>query len=119
MEHETTTNTTLQALWLSMEQACAGYLIARKAMITLAVRVESLGQLAVEQPSRTDYRAAWDAAADAHAAATRRTDAAYQGWHRAQERYDAAWTATEGRQPRCLAARTATPVLDRVEDRVA
>jgi hypothetical protein len=108
MEHDTTTNTTLQALWLSMEQACAGYLTARKAMVTLATRAESLGQLVVEQPLRADYRAAWDAAVDAHAAATRRTDAAWQNWHRAQERYDAVWTATEGRHPRCLTARAAT-----------
>jgi hypothetical protein len=107
MEHDTAMNTTLQALWLSMEQACARYLTARKAMVALAGRAASLQQLVAEHPTRRDYRYALTAALAARADAIQRTDTARKGWSEAQLRYDDAWTATEGRHPQRLTARTA------------
>jgi hypothetical protein len=96
-------------LWLRFrlaeEQACAGYLTARAAMVRWAGRAVSLGRLAAEQPQRADYRQAWAAAVAAHTDATVRTQTAWQLWQAAQLRTDAAWTATTGRAvPRTAAA---------------
>jgi hypothetical protein len=88
----------LVALRLSEEQACAGYLTARRAMVRLARWAASLGQLVAEQPARRDYRTAWDLALAAYRDAALRTRLAWQCWQRAQHRCDAVWTATEGRQ---------------------
>ena len=85
------------ALRLAEEQACAGYLTARTAMVRWAARAVSLGRLAAEQPQRGDYRQAWTAAVSAHTDATVRTQTAWQLWQDAQLRTDAAWTATAGR----------------------
>ncbi|GGM34675.1 hypothetical protein GCM10012275_02430 [Longimycelium tulufanense] len=84
-------------LRLAEEKACTGYLAARKAQMRLGARVMSLRQLVTEHPSRTDYRAAWNAAALAFYDAVQRTRLAYAAWHRAQVRTDAKWTATESR----------------------
>lgn len=99
MEQITAGDATLLALRLSEERACAGYLNARKAMVALAGRAASLGQLVAERPNRVDYRAARNNALAAYGAAAERTRLAWSGWQRAQLRYDAAWTVTEGRKP--------------------
>jgi hypothetical protein len=92
----------LGALRTAEEHACAGYLAARKAMITAAARAASLAQLARERP-RADYRTAADRAAGDYTAAVHRTRLAYSRWQRAQLFSDAAWTDTAGRNPQVLA----------------
>jgi hypothetical protein len=87
----------VSVLRLSEERACAGYLAARKAMVTAGTRVLSLGRLVAEHPERADYRTSWFRARAAHSAALERTEIAYGRWLRAQLRTDAAWTTTTGR----------------------
>ncbi|GGM77435.1 hypothetical protein GCM10012275_55170 [Longimycelium tulufanense] len=96
MENDVTPAPAVALLRLAEEKACAGYLAARKAQMRLGARVASLRQLVAEQPTRPDYRAAWDAAALAFGDAVQRTRLAYACWQRAQVAADAAWTAAEG-----------------------
>lgn len=103
MEQARTEETTLTALRLSEEKACAGYLAARKAMVTAAARLASHRQLAAEQPTRVDYRKAFYRALDAYNDAVARTRLAWNAYIRSQVRTDARWTATAGRSPRVLA----------------
>jgi hypothetical protein len=86
----------LFALRLAEEQACAGYLTARKAMMSLAVRAASVAQMVRERPTRVDYRAALEDVLDAYRAASTRTRLAYGRWQRAQLRADAYWTCNAG-----------------------
>lgn len=92
-----TVDTTLIALRAKEEQACAGYLAAHKAMKHAVMRAASMRQLSLQQPSRVDYREAYNKALDDFNAACERTRLAYNRWQRAQLRYDARWTDTEGR----------------------
>jgi hypothetical protein len=91
-------DTTLMSLRVNEEQACAGYLAARKAQMSLARLTASLKQLVAEQPTRVDYRDAFYKALDGYNHAGQRTRLAYNRWLRAQLRTDARWTATEGRK---------------------
>ncbi|GGM83364.1 hypothetical protein GCM10012275_62480 [Longimycelium tulufanense] len=104
MTNNVTTEPALSALRAAELEACAGYLVARKAQMRMGARVASLRQLVAEQPTRTDYRAAWDAAALAFYDAVQRTRVAYAKWQRAQLVADTAWTASEGRTPPALCA---------------
>lgn len=83
----------LVAFRLSEEQACAGYLKARKAMVRLAAQVASIGQLVKEQPDRADYRTALGQLIGRHFDAEQRTRLAWQCYQRAQFRADAFWAA--------------------------
>lgn len=103
MEQTGTEQATLTALRLSEEKACAGYLAARKDMKTVAVRLVSRRQLAIEQPSRVDYRRAFYQALEDYNTAAARTRRAYNAYIQAQIRSDAQWTVTEGCSPRVLA----------------
>lgn len=98
-------DTTLMAFRAQEERACAGYLAARKAMVTTAARLASYRQLVAEHPARVDYREAFYSALDAYNAAVARTRLAYNRYIRSQVRTDAQWTITEGRYPRVLADR--------------
>jgi hypothetical protein len=100
----TNVDTTLMSLRIHEEQACAGYLAARRAMMALARLTASLRQLCAEQPSRVDYRDAFYKALDDYNHAGARTRLAYNRWIRAQLRTDSRWTDTEGRD---VDARTA------------
>lgn len=93
----TNVDTTLMSLRVKEEQACAGYLAARKAMMNLARLTASLQQLTREQPNRGDYQQAFYKALDDYNHAGQRTRLAYNRWQRAQLRSDARWTDTEGR----------------------
>ena len=84
----------LTALRLAEEQACAGYLTARKAMIQTAALVASIGQLVRERPNRADYRAALGHVTGKHFDAMERTRLAWERWQRAQVRADAFWAAS-------------------------
>lgn len=106
MEKTRTEELNLTALRLSEEQACAGYLVARKAMVSAAARLASHRQLAAEQPARADYRKAYYRALEDYNAAADRTRLAYNVYIRSQIRTDARWTVTEGRYPRVLAEAT-------------
>lgn len=86
--------TPLAAFRLAEEQACAGYLKARKAMVRLAAQVASIGQLVKENPNRVDYRTALGQLTGRHFDAEQRTRLAYQRWQRAQVRADAFWAAS-------------------------
>lgn len=97
-------NPALTALRLAEEQACAGYLAARKEMLRLRARVVTVGRLVTERPKRPDYHASLRSLATAHGAAVQRTRLAFAHWHRAQMRSDACWTATAGRAARPVAA---------------
>jgi hypothetical protein len=88
---------TLMSLRLHEEQACAGYLAARKAMKFAAAHAASMRQLSLEQPTRVDYRNAFNKASGDFLAASERTQLAYDRWIRAQLRTDAHWTETAGR----------------------
>lgn len=90
----------LAGLKAAEEQACGGYVTARKAQIALAPRLASLHRLVTEQPRRTDYRVALSQAASRYRAAKQRTDLAYQRWQAATRGYDAVWQDTQGRAPR-------------------
>jgi hypothetical protein len=92
-----TSDPQLTALRLAEEQACAGYVAARKAQIRLATRMASLYRLTVEQPRRADYRAALIDLGRQYRAAKERTCLAYDKWHQAQLRTDGQWTDTTGR----------------------
>jgi hypothetical protein len=92
-----TVDTTLMSLRVHEEQACAGYLAARKAMMSLARLTASLKQLTAEQPTRVDYRDAFYKALDDYNHAGERTRLAYNRWVRAQLRTDSRWTDTAGR----------------------
>jgi hypothetical protein len=94
----TITNTAraLIALRLAEEQACAGYLMARKAMVGLAARSASMAQMVRERPTRVDYRAALNEVLGSYRAASDRTRLAYGRWQRAQVRADAYWTVNAG-----------------------
>ena len=83
----------LVALRLAEEQAAAGYLAARKAMIRAAGLVASVGQLVRERPNRADYRKALKELMGRHFDAEERTRLAWVNWQRAQVRADAFWTA--------------------------
>lgn len=98
-----TADPTLYALRLAEENACGGYLTARKSMVRLAGQAASLRQLSDEHPKRADYRAAAGNALTAFGHAAQRTRLAYQAWQRAVFRSDAHWTATDGRTPRLVA----------------
>ncbi len=87
----------LTALYLAEEQACAGYVAARKVQIRLGTRLVSLHRLTVEQPRRADYRQALTGLASRYRAANERTRLAYQRWQRAQLCTDGEWTDTTGR----------------------
>ncbi|GLZ36349.1 hypothetical protein Lesp02_85360 [Lentzea sp. NBRC 105346] len=84
----------LAAFRLAEEQACAGYLKARKSMIRLAAQVASISQLVKERPNRADYRVALGQLMGRHFDAEQRTRLAYDRWQRAQVRADAFWTAS-------------------------
>ncbi|MET9231402.1 hypothetical protein [Lentzea sp. NPDC003310] len=84
----------LAAFRLAEEQACAGYLVARKAMVRLAARMASISQLVRENPTRADYSAALAHVRGLHGDAVERTRLAWQRWNRAQVRSDAFWAAT-------------------------
>lgn len=86
----------LTAFRLAEEQAAAGYLVARRAMIRAASLVASIGQLVKERPNRADYRAALGHAMSKQFDAEQRTRLAYEHWQRAQVRADAFWTASTG-----------------------
>jgi hypothetical protein len=101
------TDPRLTALYLAEEQACAGYVVARKDQITLAGQVVSLHQLTVEQPRRADYRNALTGLASRYRAAKQRTSLAYDRWVAAQLHTDEQWTDTTGRT-RGQAATTAS-----------
>lgn len=105
-----TTDLTLTALYLAEEQACAGYVTARKAQMRLATRMASLYQLTVEQPCHAGYRAALIALGRQYRDARERTDLALTRWHEAQLCTDGRWTDTAGRA-RDQATSLATPVL--------
>jgi hypothetical protein len=92
-----TADPTLTALRLAEEQACAGYVTARKAQIRLATWMASLYRLTVEQPRRADYRQALTDLAARYRAAKERTGLAYERWQLAQLRTDQRWTGTTGR----------------------
>ncbi|WP_329793566.1 hypothetical protein V1227_17050 [Lentzea sp. DG1S-22] len=94
----------LAALRLAEEQACAGYLKARKAMVRLATQVASIGQLVKENPKRTDYRTALGQLTGRHFDAEQRTRLAWQRWQRAQVRADAFWAASNKAGAPVLAA---------------
>ena len=79
---------------LAEEQACDGYLKARKSMIRLAAQVASISQLVKECPSRADYRAALGQLMGRHFDAEQRTRLAYQRWQQAQVRADAFWAVS-------------------------
>ncbi|RAS58891.1 hypothetical protein C8D87_11761 [Lentzea atacamensis] len=83
----------LAAFRLAEEQACAGYLKARKSMLHLATQVASISQLVRERPGRADYRAALGNVMGKHLDAQERTRLAYSRWQRAQRRADAFWSA--------------------------
>lgn len=83
----------LAALRLAEEQACAGYLEARRSLVRLAKQVASISQLVREQPGRADYRAALGGVMGQHFDAQERTRLAYSRWQRAQRRADAFWSA--------------------------
>lgn len=89
--------TSLVALRLSEERACAGYLAARKVMVERAGRVAVLRGLTSKNPSRVDYRSEFGRAVEAHFEAVERTGTAWSSWQRAQLRTDQHWTATTGR----------------------
>ncbi len=91
------TDPRLTALYLAEEQACAGYVAARKDQIKLAGQVVSLHQLTVEQPRRADYRNALTCLAGRYRAAKQRTITAYDRWVAAQLHTDEQWTGTAGR----------------------
>jgi predicted house-cleaning NTP pyrophosphatase (Maf/HAM1 superfamily) len=91
------TDPRLTALRLAEEQACAGYVTARKDQITLAGQVVSLHQLTVEQPRRSDYRSALTCLASRYRDAKQRTITAYDRWVAAQLHTDEQWTDTTGR----------------------
>jgi hypothetical protein len=93
----TNVDMTLMSLRVKEEQACAGYLAARRAMMNLARLTASLRQLSAEQPTRVDYRDAFYKALDDYNHAGQRTRLAYNRWVRAQLRTDSRWTDTEGR----------------------
>jgi hypothetical protein len=97
-------DTTLMSLRINEEQACAGYLAARKSMMYLAGRAASLRQLTLEQPKRVDYRDAFNKALSDFNHAGERTRLAYNRWVRAQLRTDSRWTDTEGRNGGARAA---------------
>lgn len=97
MESRMSEGPVLAAFRLSEERAAAGYLAARKAMVALAARVDSIRQLVTEQPLRADYRAALRTAETAHDDAVTRTALALDRWHAAQLRSDSHWTATIGK----------------------
>lgn len=84
----------LAAFRLAEEQACGGYLKARKAMVRLAAQVASIAQLVREHPSRADYRAVLGQLVGRQLDAEQRTRLAYQRWQRAQFRADAFWAAS-------------------------
>ncbi|WNV83232.1 hypothetical protein [Umezawaea sp. Da 62-37] len=86
----------LIALRLAEEQACAGYLTARKAMLRLAAHLASMTQMVRERPTRVDYRAALNDVLNSYRAASNRTRLAYSRWQRAQLRADAYWTVNAG-----------------------
>lgn len=92
----------LVAFRLAEEQACAGYLKARKALVSLAARVESLSQLVREYPKRSDYRAVLGQLMGSKYDAEQRTRLAWQRWQQAQVRADAFWAAS---------SKTSVPVL--------
>lgn len=87
----------LTALYLAEEQACAGYVAARKAQIRLGTRLVSLHRLIVEQPRRADYRQALTCLARRYRDAKDRTALAYDRWRQAQLCTDGRWTDTTGR----------------------
>lgn len=92
---ETVPSAALIALRRYEEQACARYLIARKAMLRCATRAASLRQLVAER-SGASYRAALTAAQEAYSAASERTRLAHGAWQRAQLLADSEWTGTIG-----------------------
>lgn len=92
-----TDGTSLVALRLAEEQACAGYLAARRVMVERAGRVALLRSLTSKNPTRMDYRLESSRAVEAHVEAAARTSAAWSSWQRAQFRTDQHWTATAGR----------------------
>lgn len=89
-----TTVPALTAFRLAEEQACGGYLMARKAMVRLAAQVASIAQLVREHPNRTDYRTVLGQLVGKQIDAEQRTRLAWQLWQRAQRRADAFWTAS-------------------------
>lgn len=84
----------LTALRLAEEQACEGYLTARKAMLRAATLVASISQMVREHPTKADYRTALGHVMGKHFDAVERTRLAYLRWQRAQVRADAFWTAS-------------------------
>jgi hypothetical protein len=85
----------LSALYVREEQACAGYLTARKAMTHAAARLASHRRLADEQPQRVDYRQAFYQALETFNDAVKRTEIAYTRYLNAQVRTDTCWTALQ------------------------
>lgn len=92
MPENNTGTPSLVALRLAEEKACAGYLAARQAMVTLASRVESVSQMVRERPGRADYRQVLADLVHKQGAARARTRLAYNLWQRAQLRTDALWS---------------------------
>ncbi|ANZ36869.1 hypothetical protein BBK82_13085 [Lentzea guizhouensis] len=84
----------LTALRLAEEQACAGYLVARKSMVRAAALVASVSQLVRERPTRADYREVLGELMGRHFDAEQRVRLAYERWQRAQRRADAFWVAS-------------------------
>ncbi|MFJ8963663.1 hypothetical protein ACIRG5_30165 [Lentzea sp. NPDC102401] len=91
---EMTFSRPLAAFRLAEEQACMGYLTARKSMVRLASRVASIAQLVREHPTRADYRAALEHVKGLHVDAVDRTRLAWLRWQNAQVRSDAFWAAS-------------------------
>lgn len=83
----------LAAFRLAEEQACGGYLKARKALVRLAAQVASISLLVQEHPTRADYRTVLGQLMGRKFDAEQRTRLAYQRWQRAQLRADAFWSA--------------------------
>lgn len=84
----------LVALRLAEESACAGYLVARRAMVTLAAREASVSQMLRERPGRADYLAALKKLVSDRVDAQERTRLAYRRWQRAQVFADTVWTTS-------------------------
>ncbi|MDX8146406.1 hypothetical protein SK854_30130 [Lentzea sp. BCCO 10_0061] len=84
----------LTALRLAEEQACAGYLDARKALVSLAARVASLTLLVGQYPARADYRKVLGEVMGNKVDAELRTGLAWRRYQNAQVRADAFWAAS-------------------------
>lgn len=83
----------LAAFRLAEERACAGYLVARKAMVRLTAQVASIGLLVRQYPAWADYRKRLGELVGQQVDAEQRATLAWQCYQRAQVRADAFWAA--------------------------